>query len=327
MAEVIRHDPIKSLSHPSAKRRRRLWFTLITVLIFLFAAVMGISYYVTNSLIHPARKPVALTPLSVQLPYQSITFKSDVDHIPLKGWVMKPTKPTHKWIVLSHGYTGNRLIWPTINHGKNGLIFMKMLVQHGYNVVTFDYRNSGESGGHQTTVGYYEQRDLDGAVDHVVKLDPKAQVALLGWSQGAATTLLSGSHSKAVKLVVADSSFANLRNYLTTNLPHWSHLPQYPFTPVILDFWVPILSGLDTNKVSPIKAVQAINVPILLVHSTADSAIPVTNSIDIYNKYKQTKDITLETFPKAAHTESYILFPKNYETMLMQFFKKKGFTP
>ncbi len=324
MAEVV-HQPVQPSSRP--KRRRWPWITLLALIVFLIVLIMGISWYVTDSLIHPERKAVTLTPQTVNLAYEPVTFESRTDHVKLKGWIMKPTKPTHKWVILSHGYTGNRLIWPTVDKGKDGLAFMKMLVKNGYNVVAFDYRNSGASGGHQTTVGYYEQLDLDGAVDHVVSEDPQAQVGLVGWSQGAATTLLAASQSPAVKLAVADSSFSNLRTYLKTNLPHWSHLPQYPFTPVILNFWIPVLSGLDTYKVAPLKAVKDFNGPILLVHSTADQAIPAANSKKIYDRYSQSKDITYKTFPKAGHTESYVLFPKAYEKMLMQFFQEKGFTP
>lgn len=324
MAEVLQQQ-IRPDGRP--KRRRWPWITLIIVILFLFIVIMGLSWYVTDSLIHPESKPIKLTPQSVSLPYEPITFESRKDHVKLKGWVMKPANATHKWVVLSHGYRGNRLIWPTIDKGKDGLKFMKMLVQNGYNVVAFDYRNSGESGGSQTTVGYYEQLDLDGAVDHIVEKDPQAQVALIGWSQGAATTLMSASHSPAVKLAVADSSFSNLSNYLKTNLPHWSHLPQYPFTAIILNFWIPVLSGLDTSKVAPINAVEDFDGPILLVHSAADQAIPIKNSKKIYERYRQSKDITFKIFPKAAHTESYILFPKAYEKMLMQFFSEKGFTP
>lgn len=37
-----------------------------------------------------------------------------------------------------------------------------VLVEHGMNVLLFDYRNSGESAGEMTSVGQYEVRDLLG---------------------------------------------------------------------------------------------------------------------------------------------------------------------
>ncbi len=94
---------------------------------------------------------------------------------------------THKWFITSHGYTGNRLIWPTQGHpkGEPGLEFFKFLNNHNYNVLTFDYRNSGESGGHTTTVGFYQQQDLLGAIDTILGQEAKAQIALIGSSQGA----------------------------------------------------------------------------------------------------------------------------------------------
>lgn len=324
MDTVIQETPLR----PRRKRplRKNKWvMALIAVILVAIIAVMGISYYVTNSLIHPERKPITLTPAAAGVPFKDVSFESREGGLMLNGWVMKAEMPTHKWVILSHGYRGTRLIWPTIDSGKPGVTFFKMLHDNGYNVLTFDFRNSGTSDGNKTTVGYYEQQDLLGAVDDVVARDPKADIALMGWSQGASTSLLAAAKDPSVKLVVADSPFSNLRSYLETNLPHWSHLPQFPFTPIILDFWVPILSGLDTNKVAPIKSIKAFNGPILLVHSTADESIPVSNSQDIYNKYKKEKDIKLVTYPQASHTESYLLFPNSYEDMLMDFFQKKGF--
>ncbi|MFC7394779.1 alpha/beta hydrolase [Scopulibacillus cellulosilyticus] len=323
MGTVIREVP--SIKRP--KKRRRWIIVTITIIMIIVIAIMGISYYVTNALIHPARHPVATNPGAVGLPYQNISFNSREGHLKLNGWVIKAKNPTHKWIILSHGYTENRLIWPDVDSGKPGLKFMKFLNQAGFNVVTFDFRNSGSSEGKTTTVGYYEKQDLLGAIDKVKNLDHHAEIGLIGWSQGAATSLMAAPKDPSVKLVVADSPFTNLKKYLETNLPHWSHLPSFPFTPIILDFWAPILSGLDPNAVSPINAVKHFNGPILLIHSTADEAIPISNSRSIYNKYKTSKSIDLKTFDQASHTESFLLFPDRYEKTLLNFFIKNSFTP
>lgn len=301
--------------------------TFISIIMIILLAIIVISYFVTNALIHPARQPVAENPSAVGLPYQNITFTSREGHLKLNGWLIKAEKPTHKWIILSHGYTENRLIWPDIDSGKPGLEFMKFLHQAGFNVVTFDFRNSGSSEGKTTTVGYYEKYDLLGAIDKVKSFDRHAEVGLIGWSQGAATSLMAAPKNPSVKFVVADSPFTNLKKYLETNLPHWSHLPSFPFTPVILDFWAPILSGLDASEVSPINAVKHFNGPILLIHSTADEAIPDSNSLAIYHKYKNHKNIRLITFDEASHTESFLLFPDRYKKALLNFFAQNNFTP
>jgi uncharacterized protein len=148
--------PIKS----KPKRPFRIVIsTLVILLCLVIIASLGLSYYITNQLIHPKHKAVTLNPGDVGLTYKNVAFKSHEGKVTLKGWEMPASTSTDKWIITSHGYTENRLIWPTDGSpkGEPGLDLFKFLHDNGYNVLTFDYRNSGASGGTTTTVGYYEQ--------------------------------------------------------------------------------------------------------------------------------------------------------------------------
>lgn len=267
-------------------RGMRLWVLLIiSLIIILLILTMGLSYVVADKLVHPARKPI-----------------------------------------LSHGYTENRMIWAEKDKGKAGLRLFQFLHNQGYNLLTFDYRNSGTSQGNTTTVGYYEKEDLLGAIDFIKSKDTKAQIALMGWSQGAATSLMAAPYASSVKLIISDSTFSNLKTYLSKGLPHWSGLPNFPFTPLILNVWVPLLTGIDNlNKVSPINDVSHFNGPILLIHSKADGAIPVENSINIYNRYKGKKNIQLKLFKSADHTLSFIKYPQEYKQVVLNFLKTNHF--
>lgn len=318
--------PIKN--KPKRPFRRIFLTTLISILCLLVISVLGVSYYITNKLIHPAHKQVTLNPGDIGLSYQDIQFTSHEGKVQLKGWEMKASSTTNKWIITSHGYTGNRLIWPDQGHpkGEPGLQLFKFLHDNGYNVLTFDYRNSGASGGHTTTVGYYEQQDLLGAIDELLKEHPNAQIGLMGWSQGAATTLLTAYQSPAVKLAVADSSFSNLGSYINHNLTKWSHLPSVPFNPLILKLWIPLSINVKPNQVSPISGAEKYKGPLLLMASTTDSTIPYTNSETI-NKgvAKVSSHVQLDLFHGPGHTMEFIDQTKTYETDILAFFKQNNF--
>jgi uncharacterized protein len=313
---------------PRRKRylNRLIIRTSIILVCFLLLLVLGLSYYITNQLIHPKHKPVTLHPQSVGLSYTNVTFKSHDGNVNLKGWEIPASIPTHKWFITSHGYTGNRLIWPTQGQpkGQPGLDFFKFLHHQGYNVFTFDYRNSGESGGKTTTVGFYEQQDLLGAIDAVLKKDPKAEIALIGWSQGAATTLLTADKSPAVKVAIADSSFSDLGTYLNTNLPKWSHLPSLPFNPLILNIWVPLMIHVNPSGVSPIVEAGKFKGPLLLIASTSDSTIPYSNSQAIY-KADHHNNVTFDSFNGPGHTMEFVDQPQKYESDLLDFLAKNNF--
>jgi hypothetical protein len=313
---------------PSRKRASTHFITrtVIIVICVLLVLVLGLSYYITNQLIHPKHKPVTLLPKSVGLAYTDVTFKSHDGQVHLKGWEMPAEHPTHKWFITSHGYTGNRLIWPTKGQpkGEPGLDFFKFLHQQGYNVLTFDYRNSGKSGGSTTTVGFYEQQDLLGAIDQILKQDPKAEIGLIGWSQGAATTLLTAYQSPAVKLAIADSSFSNLGTYLNTNLPKWSHLPSLPFNPLILNLWVPLMIHVNPSSVSPIEAAGKFKGPLLLIASTSDPTIPYRNSQAIF-KSDHNNNVSFDSFHGPGHTMEFVDQPQEYEKDLLDFLAKNNF--
>ncbi len=307
--------------------RKTMIRTLVGLIILFLVVVLALSYYVTNQLIHPKHKPVTITPSAIGLTYKNIQFESHDGTVLLKGWEIPAPNTTHKWFITSHGYTGNRLIWPTQGHpkGEPGLEFFKFLNNHNYNVLTFDYRNSGESGGHTTTVGFYEQQDLLGAIDTILKQDPKAQIALIGWSQGAATTLLTAPQSPAVKVAIADSSFSNLGSYLNINLPKWSHLPSFPFNELILKMWVPLTIHVNPNKVSPVLEAETFHKPLLLMGSTTDPTIPFKNSQAIYAATKSIEDVTLDTFTGPGHTMEFVDQPATYEKELLDFLNKHHF--
>ncbi|OZM58671.1 hypothetical protein CIB95_03630 [Lottiidibacillus patelloidae] len=297
----------------------KLALGLFILLVFSLCTVSLLSFSVATKLTHPDRTIAKHHPSKKNLPTENIIFLSRKDKISLSGWIIKAKRDTNKWVILSHGYGGNRNIF-----GSKGPNFYKFLHDNGYNILTFDYRNSGVSDGKITTVGYHEENDLLGAIDYILTINADAEICLMGWSQGAAVSLLTASKHESVKLVVADSSFRNLQGFVNENLSQWSNLPNYPFTPAIL-FMIPIITGTNIADVSPIDAINNFNGPILLIHSINDTTIPAKNSKYIYEKYKEKKEITLILYDSDRHKDAYKQFPKQYKADILEFFNRYGF--
>jgi uncharacterized protein len=277
------------------------------------------SYFVVNTFTHPDRTIAKYHPSKVGLQSENVLFESRDTSITLSGWMIKTKKTTNKWVILSHGYGGNRNIF-----GRRGPDFYKFLHDNGYNVLTFDYRNSGVSDGDITTVGFYEKEDLLGAIDFILTKDEKAEICLMGWSQGAATSLLAAGEHNAVKLVVSDSSFRNLKGYVNENLSQWTNLPNYPFTPAILSL-IPVVTGMHLEDVSPMDEIAKINRPILLIHSQHDKTIPAKNSKYMYEKNKEEKEITLILYDTDQHKNAFKDFPEQYKRDILSFFYRYDF--
>lgn len=275
----------------------------------LIVICLLISFYVGWRLTHPSKNPITKTPSSYQLSYQDISFLSEDNKTHLKGWLIPSQGKPKMNIIFSHGYKGNRL-------DGNFLLLANRLSKEGYNIVLFDFRNSGESEGNATTVGVKEKLDLLGAIQWVKK-DNKLPIALYGVSMGASTSIAVGAANGDIKGIIADSPFSDLKTYLSFSLSTWSHLPNIPFTPIILHL-MPFLLHAPMSEMSPIMEVKKdTSVPIFLIHGKKDTAIPYTESEIL--QQANPKLISLWLTPDANHVKSYSLHKQEYEEKVLTF--------
>lgn len=285
----------------------------VSFLVLSLVMVIGISCTVGWKLTHPAREQVVIPAGASGFNPQEVSFTSRQDNVPLRGWFIASGN-SNKTIVFSHGYARNRL-----QEDVPATDIALKLKSEGYNVLMFDYRNCGESGGNLTSVGQYEKNDLIGAVDFIKKTGrPGEHIGVIGFSMGAATALLAAAEDKRIEAVVSDASFADLTNYLTDNLPVWSGLPSLPFTPIILNM-MPYVLNLEPGQVSPVKAVPGIKAPVLFIHGSSDPAIPVDNSKELYSA--SSKGGTLWIVPGAVHVGAYKKQPAEYMKRIISLFQ------
>jgi fermentation-respiration switch protein FrsA (DUF1100 family) len=297
------------------KNRKRLWLWVTSISVALLViACFAISAYVGWNLTHPERETIYETPQKYGLDYEDIAFQSRLDKVDLKGWFLPAPSFNGMTIVVAHGYGKNRM-----QDDVPVLKLAQSLTAKGYNLVVFDFRNSGESGGELTSVGQYEKHDLLGAIDWAGK-NTEGKIALLGYSMGAATSLITAAEAPQVSAVIADSPFNNLENYLSENLSVWSGLPEFPFTPLIM-MMIPPATGTDPSKVNPMKAIeQIVPRPVLFIHGKGDKSIPFKNSETMAAKYPDQFELML--VEKADHVKSYITNPDAYVLRVDQFLQK-----
>jgi uncharacterized protein len=299
------------------KKRSRLRVWVITASVFILVVIVacvGVSVYVGYSLTHPARKPIELSPSNYGIAYKNIQFKSSADGVKLSGWVLLPKKPANMTLIFAHGYRGNR-------YEQNIPFFplANQMLQKGYRIIMFDFRDSGSSGGNMTTVGAKEQYDLLGAI-HYTKQHYKEPIGLYGISMGASASLLAAAKSKDVIAVVADSPYSDLESYLKKNLPVWTHLPNFPFTPLIMNI-IPRITDLNPKEASPISVLNNVAPrPVLFIHSTKDGAIPYTESVKMAKTHPN--DFSLWLTKGDGHVKSYEKTPTEYVKKIDAFYKK-----
>lgn len=260
---------------------------------------------------HPRGDVTGKTPGSLGLDFQKVQFRSDND-INLKGWYISRKDVSEKdCIILAPGKTENR--WDTLKYAP-------FLAKSGFNVLLFDPRSTGLSGGNRYGFGYFESRDLEHAMDFLVKNKGVEDIGLFGRSAGATSVLLAAARDDRVDAVVADSPYANLK-LASKDFGDYSTDPTLQFFFPLYMFATRISLGVDiygkTNILAKIKEVKK---PVFFIHGLDDAAVGYQNSEMLYERKNQPKRLWL--IPQTDHVQGFNNKPEEYSRKVVEFFHK-----
>jgi len=267
---------------------------ILAVVLAAIAAFLGISVYLGHSMTAIERLPVTETPAICGLDYEEISFPSRVDELTLYGWYL-PAEDGDEVIIMVHGAEQHRA-----DPGVKMLDIACGLVGHGYSVLMFDLRGHGESDGDRMSAGYYEVRDLGGAVDYVVGLGFE-DIGVLGFSMGAVTAIMTAADDMLEPQFCERTSF-----------------PKFFLRPLL--FMVKMMYGIDFTSIKPVEVVGNIAPrPILFIHGELDDTVPVAHA---YSLYEAAGNPLYELWivPDVGHVEAYIIYPEDYMDRVTAFF-------
>ena len=287
------------------------WLKLgLVIVLVVVVAFLGISGYLGYSMTKAERRPVEGNPSLLGLTYEDISFTSRVDELTLRGWFL-PAEGSESAIIMVHGDEANRA------DATIGMLDIASgLVEHGYSVLTFDLRGHGESDGNRRTAGYYEKRDLLGAIDYV-KGRGFERIGMLGFSMGAANTLLTTAESDDIDAVITDCSFADLQDMMAPEFSKRTKMPRFFLHPLL--FMVKIMYGVDFTAIRPIEAVAEIDdVPIFFIHGELDDTVPLDHAHRLYQASRHPES-QLWVATGAGHVRAYVVYPAEYMDRILSF--------
>jgi len=317
--------------------RRRLIRIALILLFFppLLAAVAG--WFAGPAFLHPIRReltPDLIREADVSFAVAGATREDfnvrAPDGVLLRGWKVRPKNPNGGWVLLFHGVADNRI----------GVIGQsEFLLRAGYSVVMMDARAHGASGGPIATYGWLERNDTRAIIDALLSsfVNPclsiqwhgpggpdcklPKHIFALGESMGAGIALQSAAADPRIEAVVAEASFANLREatYDYAGL-RWSPLLGKtffaPFSWTLL-YRDESLAGFHAAEVSPEKSVAARAFPVLLICDEKDVALPCRHTQMIYAAARGPKQ--LWTVPGAFHTAALGFQPVEFRRRVLAF--------
>jgi uncharacterized protein len=233
---------------------------------------------------------------------QEATFRTS-DGLTLRGWYAPGERRAA--VVFVHGVEANRtqlLPEATVIH------------RHGYGVLVFDSRATGESDGSVSTWGDLEQRDVTAALDYVsARPDVGAdRVAILGFSAGGSAAALVAARDRRVRALVLCGTWSSLEAELKRAYRRYGPLS---WGPALAAFRV---SGVDVDDVRPIDHVGEIAPrPILVVTGDREEGSPLSETRRLFDAAGDPK--AMWVVPGAPHGGYLRTAPAAYETKVVDF--------
>jgi len=271
----------------------------IIVIFFVFASLWG--FYIS---VKPGKIVSRITPKDLGLHYEEVSLVTE-DNITLRGWfIPQEQASTGKTIIALHGYPAD----------KGNILPAIAFLSQRYNLLLFDFRYLGESGGSHSTVGAEETRDLRSAIAYLRSRGVK-EVGVWGFSLGGAVALMTAPHTPEIKAVVSESSYAQL----DLMVPALYTIPvlRYPLG-WLTALWARIFLGVDLKNVSPKDSARNLKIPVLIVHSRGDHLISFQHALLLQEALKDNHRAEFWFHEDLLHGQ----LAAEYQKRITDFFKR-----
>ncbi len=276
------------------------------------AGFIGISLWSAWLVTHPARIESGLTPRNFNLPFEEIALTTK-DGISIAGWlvpskvegfILAPVSQKPALVIL-HGYPAE----------KGDMLSLTSPLHPDFNILLIDFRYFGKSGGSFTTLGTKERLDLEAAIDFLESRGI-AKVGVLGFSLGGAVAISQVAHDPRIGAVVSYASFANLT---LLGKDAYAHLPiiREALVP-LMKFWAKLFWGVDT-AISPQKAAQNTQTPILIIHTKQDEQIPFRHAELLRDALKNNQRAEFYFLEKGRHGELSADFDERVKNFFLKY--------
>jgi pimeloyl-ACP methyl ester carboxylesterase len=283
--------------------------------------------YVADMMIKPGQSPVFDKPSDYGLEYEDVTFKTE-DGVNLSGWLIRGSK--ERVIIQSHfgvqcsrsGYTpeGKGLIkmWKEDIHFLNQA---KHLVDQGYSVFMYDFRNHGDSNKTEkpwVSWGPEERKDVAAAVNYISKHPDyrEAKIGLLSICMGAALTTYAFGNDLINKGQI--SAMVAVQPLIYPDFVKAMGIPNFLAKRVNKETTERL--GFDLNKKSFLPDVEKIDMPTMVIQNTNDPWANKAFVQDYYDSLNTEKEMVWVDLEK-SRAAAYDYIGKNPEK-LSDFFNK-----
>lgn len=317
-------------------------FGLVGLLVATLAYLGYVGYVGSEQAIHPERSLDCRTPAHLGWRYEAVNYDiaSDdrlasmadptscslepvragseltaADGTPLAGWYIPAARcdscPEAPTIVIAHGHAVN----------KSAVLTRAEVLHLDFNLVLFDFRTHGQSGGATSTIGLQERLDLAAVIGWLEETKGPSAIGVLGVSMGGAASLASARTDDRIDALVVESTHATLANAIQARLARQGYPLSLPGAWAILLGGL-LRSGYDMSAADPIQAIEDYgDRPLLLVAGGRDDTLGASDADDLLMAARMGgADVELQVCAAAGHAESLERCPDDYRDWVLGFF-------
>lgn len=275
-------------------------FALVALLSAVILALGFQGWRAAKGYLHPprSRPGQAETPAFYGAQFEEMELQTE-DGLHLAGWFTPSSNGG--LILVAHGYGAHR---PPQVHA--------LFANHGYGVVSWDFRAHGESEGDLCTFGYYEVRDFQAAIQFARGQTGVEAIGAWGGSMGGAISILAAAEMPAIEALAVDSAYAALEDELEI-------MVASPFLRPLIAFFGELGAGGGFDRVRPADRIGEISPrPVLIIQGLADQTIPTDSGRRLYAAAGEPR--RLWQIEDIGHLQAINKMPSEYRRTLLDFF-------
>lgn len=243
------------------------WALGWVVIICLGVVVVGILGIL--SAIRPKRIVTLASPSDFGWVAEDVSLTTN-DRVEIAGWLVKSQIESDRVIIILHGYPAD----------KANMLAWAQFLQRDYNLMFVDFRYFGESRGSWSFLGLKETAEVEAAVEWLTKRGYD-KIGIYGFSMGGFTAMKYANDNPKIKAVVSDSAYTDLGLMIKHLYRRLSIFRQIAYwTDMAL---VKLVMGYSRVDLEAISRKSEYRVPTLLVHSKADSTVPIEHGLRYAN--------------------------------------------
>ncbi len=287
----------------------RPWRFFWIVLIGAGFGLVAVSAFFAWQFTSPARRLRPIDASQFISAYETVNFSAS-DGVQLAGWFV-PCSNAKCAVVLLHGHGSLR---------TQMLARARLLHDNGYAVLLYDARGHGESDGRLVSFGWFETRDLLGALNWL-RTRGFTEFGCIGASQGGATIALAASQLKDVRWVVLESVYPTLKNAIDRRFRYTIRIPGW-LAGIVM---IPLAEwrlGVSVDDIAPAKHIGEIHCRVLVMNGDKDNYTQPVDARELFAHTREPRSFWL--VPGAAHVDLYGFAKQDYERHLLSFIAAKN---